>query len=329
MRTSFLTPILTVLLSLFHVVSAQQINTYVDTDSVEAGATFHYIIVVEGDYNSLEYPAEDDFGENTEMISRERFQLNESKDSLVYELQFFGVNDFIINQKEITLRRDPADTTLLTTRVPLAFKSSLAEGDEEFRPLKPIFAFARTYWPYLLALLALALAGWYFYRRYTSAEPKPKPVPQAKPKPFVDPLAQLKKNLAALPKTENLNTRKDFENFYVAMGDAIRLYLKRVYEIPALEMTTREINMALQKELASSKIISITRRVLNEADIVKFANFQPGKKQAEKALQTADEFTETVTVIDSERIKYLKYQYNEEHGLLKDHEIRKTTREVQ
>lgn len=328
MRTSFLTPILIVLLSIFGVVNAQQINTYVDTDSVEAGTTFHYIIVVEGEYDSLEYPAENEFGEHTELISRERFQINESRDSLVYELQFFGVEDFTIDQKEITIQREAADTTLYTTRVPMVFKSSLAEGDEEFRPLKPIFTFARTYWPYILGLLLLALAGWYFYRWYSTAEPEPKPVPPSKPKPFVDPLLQLKKNLAELRNIEELNEKKDFEDFYVKLGDAIRLYLKRVYEIPALEMTTREINMALQKELASSKIISITRKVLNEADIVKFANFQPGKKQAEKVLKTADEFTETVTVIDSERVEYLKYQYNEKHGLLTDHEIRKT-REVQ
>ncbi|MEX0906189.1 MAG: hypothetical protein WD604_14235 [Balneolaceae bacterium] len=328
MRTSFLTTGLIALASFFNILSAQQINTYVNTDSLEAGAVFNYIIVVEGQYDTLEYPGENDFGEHIEVISRQRFQAGANRDSLVYELQFFGVEDVVIDRKAILLHQGDADTTLFTNRVPLAFKSSLEEGDEEFRPLKPIFDFAVNYWPYILGILLLALAAWYLYRRYSNAEPKPKPVAAARPQPFVNPLFQLKKKLSELQITEKLKEEEDFETFYVELGNAIRLYLKRVYQIPALEMTTREIIQALQKEMASSKIISITRKMLNEADIVKFANFRPGQEQAENALKTADEFAKTVSVIDSERIEYLRYQYDEEHGLLEDTPSEKSGEEV-
>lgn len=319
MRTSTLALILTVMLALSQIVNGQQINTYVDRDSVEAGGIFNYIIVVEGDYDSLQYPGEDAFGEDIEVVSRQRFQLSSSRDSLVYELQFFGVEDHMIDRQQISLHRGTADTTLFTNRVPLAFKSSLAEGDAEFRPLKPIFDFARSYWLHLIILLLLAFLSWYLYKNYkqrqTVSEP---PSPPVQPEPFVNPLRQLRKKIKELPEITSLQKREDFETFYVELGDAIRLYLKRVYEFPALEMTTREINQALQKEMASSKIITITRKVLNEADIVKFANFQPGQEQAQKALRTAEEFVHTADETDHERIGYLKYQYDQKHGLLQN-----------
>jgi hypothetical protein len=99
-----------------------------------------------------------------------------------------------------------------------------------------------------------------------------------------------------LPATSSLKEKADYEDYYIRLGDAIRLYIKRVYEFPALEMTTREITQNLQKELASSAIIKITRSVLNEADMVKFANFKPDPAQADGVLAKAGEFVEIASV---------------------------------
>lgn len=312
-------PYLLLMLTLFllHPVQgiAQQVHTYVDVDSVQVGDIFQYIVVIEGDFDSVSYPDEYEFEQQLEVISHERHQVSSRKDSLVFELQFFGTEDITIGRREIPARISGADTTLATTRVPLFFKSSLAEGDEEFRPFKPIFDFARNYWLAVILILVLAIAGYLFYRWYNSREPAPEPAPAEPPKPFTDPLEHLKKQLSELPASGLLKKEGDFDAYYVALGDAIRLYLKRVYFIPALEMTTREITAALQKKMAPDDIISITKRVLSEADMVKFANFRPEVEQAESVFQTAQKFVEVVSITDSERIDHLKLKYEREHGL--------------
>lgn len=293
-----------------------------DVDSLEVGDVFNYSVVVNGNYDSLTYPAADTFDGDLEVLSRERFQVTNQRDSLVYRMQFFGVEDLVIPQKEITLHFSEApDTSLFTNQVPIFFKTTLSAEDQEFRPFKPIFDFARDLWPFLLAAVLACIIGYLIYRWYRSRDSEPEPQPVELPAPFVNPVTELEHTISNLPGVETLQTREDYETFYIRLGDAIRYYLKRVYEIPALEMTTREIRLGLQKEMASSKIISITRQVLNEADIVKFANFQPGKEQAQQVLQTALHFIETAKIQDSQQIKYLKYQYDLKHGLIKKHEM--------
>jgi hypothetical protein len=100
-----------------------------------------------------------------------------------------------IGRKEIHLQTEDADTTLYTTPVPLFFKTTLAEGDDEFRPLKPIFDFARNWWFLLITLLLLAIAAYLFYRWYINREPEPEPEPVRLPDPFRNPLDDLKREI--------------------------------------------------------------------------------------------------------------------------------------
>jgi hypothetical protein len=290
---------------------SQQVATFVDTDSLRVGDIFELTYVVQGTYNSISYPDADDFDESLDLLSRQRFQTSAGRDSLVYRFQFFATDNITIPGKEITLHRSDSDTTLTTSRVPLYFKTVLASEDEEFRPLKPIFDFARAVWPFIVGLILLGILSYLLYRWFVSREPAPQPVQIKKPEPFLDPLKALKDELNSLPAVHQLNAKSDYENYYIVLGDAIRRYIKRVYEFPALEMTTREITTSLQQELAPSEIIKITRSVLNEADMVKFANFRPDTALAEGVRKKADEFVETAEVTDREKIDHLKFRYEQ------------------
>lgn len=306
-----------------HPVAAQQVHIYVDADSVEVGEVFSYTIVFDSPFTNVVYPGEQSFEEpeNLEFVSRDRYQVTETRDSLVYRLQYFGTENFTIPRKEIRVTDADRDTTVYTTPVPLFFKTTLAEGDEEFRPLKPIFDFARAWWPWLLALLLLAVGGYYISRWYKTRKPRPEPEPVPEPIPFYSPIVELRETIQNLPLPATLTNREDFEDYYIELGDAIRRYLKRVYDFPALEMTTREIDLELKKELASEDIISITRKVLNEADMVKFANFQPTEEMATSVLQKGKQFLETARVVNREQIHYMKYRYEVENGIIKENKI--------
>jgi len=312
-------------LLLFHpnLLNGQQVHTYVDADSLRVGDIFQYTIVFDGTYLDVAYPTRDDFEPELEFISRERYQLSERRDSLVYRLQFFANENITISRKEIHLQTADGDTVLQTSMVPLFFKTTLAEGDEEFRPFKPLFDFARNWWLLILTLILLAIAAYYLYRWYQNREVEEKPVPEPapKPEPFINPLDELKEAVESLSGVYSLETEEDFENFYIRLGDAIRYYLKRVYKISALEMTTREIIDALHQELAPSEIITITRKVLNEADMVKFANFHPDTEMAKSVLNKSKSFVETAEVVNRDQIRYMKFKYNEKHGIKRENQI--------
>lgn len=300
-------------------VIAQQLHTYVETDSVSVGDRFTYTIVFDGNYNSIIYPEESLFESELEWINRERFQLTQRRDSLVYYFQFFGTEDLMIEKKPVHISTSEGDTTLYTVEVPLFFRSVI-EGDEsEFRSFKPIFDFARNWLLIILLLIFIAIFFYNLYRWYQNREITIEETeqPLIQPDPFVNPLELLNRELSNLSDTSKLSKFEDFEIFYVRLGDAIRTYLKSVYNISALEMTTREIIDSLHQEIASSDIITITRKVLNDADMVKFANFQPTEEQAESVLKRAQSFAETAAIVDNEKIRYMKYKYEEKHGLRK------------
>ncbi len=240
----------------------------------------------------------------------------------MYSLQFFGVEDITINPKEFQLQVDEQDTTLYSNQVQLFFKTTLAESDDEFRPFKPIFDFARSYWPYVVALLLLLLAAYSIYRyikqRPTQQAYKPEPF---RPEPFNNPLDELEKNLEQLKAGADPQNREEFEQFYIQLGDSIRLYLKRVYQFPALEMTSGEIIRQLQQERASHELIQKVKKVLYDADMVKFAKFNPASDQVLEAYRTATDFLETARTIDAEKVEYMKHQHEmEQQQKRADHE---------
>lgn len=321
MKPARFTAFLILILSFTALAEAQQVHTYVGTDSLQVGDTFTYTIVYDGNYSSIQFPEEEDFEEDLSVNSIQRYQSPAGRDSIVYNLQFFAIEDLTIESKEITVQTEESDTTFTTAPVPLFFKTSLAANDDEFRPMKPIFDFARTWWPWILGLIVLLIAGYYFYRWYSNREVPEEPEteePAPPPAPFSSPLDELKDTISSLTDVEDLVSEEQFEQFYIDLGDAIRLYIKRVYEFQALEMTTSEITLTLQEEHAPPKLISITRKVLNEADIVKFANFNPGTKGAKSARETAQTFIETAEVVNFEQIKYMKYKYEVKHGIRED-----------
>lgn len=297
---------------------AQQIHTIVDIDSVRVGDTINLSVVIEGNYTLQEYPDADSFSDDLELMNLQRFQAAANRDSIVYSLQSFGVEDFVIEPLEFSISTSDTDTTLRTNRVPIYFKSTLASEDEELRPLKPIFEFARSFWPYLLGGLILILLGLAIARYLKERAKRDTFIPESfKEQSFVNPLEQLEKDVMHLQSGASPTNREEFEKFYVQLADSIRLYLKRVYDFPALEMTTGEIIKELQRERASSDLIRDVKLVLRDADMVKFAKFNPASDQVSEAIQTGVDFLETARSVDSDRVEYLQFLHTEEQESLR------------
>ena len=298
-------------------VYAQNVTEYARIDSLNVGDRFSYALTLSKDqpYDEIIFPDSASFGSPFEIRSLQRYQVTDFKDSLVYDIQFFGTEETRIPSLPVRLVSSNDTTVLYTNPGPVPFKTVLQSDQESLRPLKPIFDFAAAWWPYIIALLLLGAASWYLYKLYKEKGLEPQPVKKRQvysPTPFQDPLHRLSNILTQL-KGYSFSSEKDYEVFYVNLGDAIREYFEDLYRIPALESTSREILYELSRRSVDSELIEKTKAVLQEADMVKFARFTPTEEQAEKALEKADAFLERAREVDKPRVDHLRRKHQQEN----------------
>ncbi|SMO42485.1 hypothetical protein [Fodinibius sediminis] len=291
---------------------AQTVDEYAAVDSLKVGDTFDFSIVLnrEREYDQIIFPDSSQLpGDYVEIRSRSQYKVTAFKDSVYYQLQFFATADTLLPELPVLLVQGQDTTVLHTTPVPLPFHSVLAQGEDAFRPLKPIFEFALAWWPYILAIILLCLAAYLLYSNWTKEEDQPAEAPREfSATPFENPLKVLQQQIARLEKSRPA-THEEFKIFYIDLGDAIRRYFEDLHHIPALESTSREIIQSLQARSIDRDLIDKTRSVLQEADMVKFAHFTPSPDQAEEALRKAQIFLRRAKEIDSPRVEHLRRQH--------------------
>ncbi len=306
-----------ILICLFGIVrpaTGQQVRTYISDDSLQAGDLVMYsITLIRGEeYDQIIFPDTSYFNQNFELRERRRYRVADFKDSLAYLLQFWGVNDVAIPSLPVKLVSGNDTTTVYTRPISIVFQSVLQSENPDLRPLKPIFEFARAWWLYILIILLLIIAAaiaWYYYKK-RQEQPVPAPPPEFKQQPFLNPLRELENNLRQLKNVPE-SKEPNLHQFYIDLGDAIRLYFEQMYHIPALESTSGEVLAELNRRGVDDNIIDDTRAVLNEADLVKFAKFEPTQEQAKKAFQKAEGFHSTVKAQHQNRIKMMRRQHFE------------------
>jgi hypothetical protein len=291
---------------------SQTLKQDVSADSLKAGDILNFSITLKKDrtYDRIIFPDSAGFTENFELRNRRRYRVSDFVDSLSYKLQFWATENDTFPALPVQLIAGGDTTTMYTEAVIIPFQSTLQSEDEDLRPLKPIFAFAAAWWPYLLGLLILLIAagiGYYVYKKYKE-QPEPEPAPEFKPQPFLNPLKELENNLR---QTQNISpeTEQQFNHFYIKLGDAIRRYFEQMYRIPALESTSREIIRELDRRAIDERMVEQTRIVLREADMVKFAKFTPSRGQAQKAYDKAQDFLSIAKTLHQSRIQQMRRQH--------------------
>jgi BatD DUF11 like domain len=94
--------------------------------------------------------------------------------------------------------------------------------------------------------------------------------------------------LKALDAAEVL--KADSKVFYSVISEAIRRYLRASYGIPATEATTAEIMEAVRSSTLPDSAIDELRKALEEADLVKFAKYEPTEEEKTGYLEKARAF---------------------------------------
>lgn len=213
-----------------------------------------------------------------------------SFDSALYAIPPFEVlvdgEPFYSEELALAVYMMPVDTTNL----------------EQFFPPKDIWAVELTWDDYkgsvgysLLFILLAAILAWVTIR-YINNKPIIRIV-KLKPK--------LPAHVVALNEMERIKsdagwrTAGSSKEYYTAITDALREYMNERFAFNATEMTTAEIIDELLK-IKDKESLRDLRDILETADLVKFAKFNPPMNENDRNLLNAIEFVDSTKLADSE-----------------------------
>lgn len=284
---------------------AQRAWLKANVDSVLVGEHFELTLFAEHNANqkAIFPPASKPIGE-LELIHIQKAEKSQNGDKvtskIVYEVAAFGIDSIAVSLPVGLLVGK--DTTLVES-APLRLKMRRtapldAKGIEDITDIEE-FADGWKKWLWIGALvLALGILFFYLWRRFRKQAEQEAPEVMT-PERRLTPLEAALERLEALKSTD-LEDKAHIKPYFTEISDTIRTYLERVLHISSLEMTTSELISAMQgshkrsRMLVSQENREALKQVLDLADLVKFADFEPQTSDSQTALQQAKEVLEKI-----------------------------------
>jgi hypothetical protein len=158
------------------------------------------------------------------------------------------------------------------------------EGD--IRDIKGLMTTPGLPLPWLLALvvvLALVAIAFYVWKRR-----KPSTVATV---PILAPGEEARQSLQRL-RSQSLVSAEEIKQFHFALSEICRRYLERRFNIPATDRTLEELKPLLPQLPLNEENRESIRRLLDEADLVKFTDWNPGPEKSVALCESALRFVE-------------------------------------
>ena len=188
-------------------------------------------------------------------------------------------------------------TTLATEAVPVAVESVGRDEGGDIRDIKGPLAIpfaVVTLLPWIAALLALAAAAAWLYRRYRRRTRPEAFVPVVPPRPAHE---VAREALAAL-EAAGLLERGEIKTYHIRLSDIVRVYVEGRFRVDAMEMTTGEVLDGLLRTDADRGAVADVRRVLDRCDLVKFAKLRPAIPECRELLPLARRVVEVTAPVE-------------------------------
>ena len=173
---------------------------------------------------------------------------------------------------------------------------------EEFYDIKdvwkPPFVLA-DYYPWiigiLLALLLIAAAV-YIIKRMRNRQSL---IPFKKEEPKLPPYEQAIKELDAI-KAQNLWQQGRSKEYYTLITETLRRYIVERFGINAMEMTSAEILDLIRKQADADSVYDNLKQIMQLADFVKFAKFNPLPDENDLSMMNAYLFVNQTKLVEPE-----------------------------
>ena len=163
----------------------------------------------------------------------------------------------------------------------------------EIEPIKPILTEAKNISDFLIyiyilgALLLVGIASWLFVRWQKNKEIVPEPVIEKEV--YIPAHTKALSALSTL-REEQLWQKGEVKAYQSKLTFIIREYLENRYDVPALESTTEEIVQNISKANLNMSDVDSLKRILQVADLVKFAKAKPDESIHESFMNEAEGF---------------------------------------
>ncbi len=292
--------------SLFIAVSARpqsgspvSVASRVDKATITIGDTVRYTVRLSRDEKvQVRWPS---LGANLGVFEIRDYDKGEPRkensrmvEEIAYTISTFDTGRFVIPPLAIEYLAPP-DTawhTLHSESLEIYVKSILPSEAGDIRGLKAPWELPRDWRRIILyvaigiAVVLFAVAGYLWWRKRQGKSLLPQRLEPSRPahELALEELRQLR--------ASDLLARGEIKLFYSLLSEIMRRYFEGRYRLPALEMTTAELEGELPQVESNAQACDQMRAVLEICDLAKFAKFVPAMEEAERMLDQAEAFVQ-------------------------------------
>jgi len=291
------------IICIFLVVNVQaqtiSVGAYTDTTDYLVGDFINYEIEVVARKNVEGVaPGFPDTLTQLELITREKPVSTEDEKSrtTIFSYILAGYDSVRAVIPPVTVKyRNAGDTSykkIITDSVVVNIHTIPVSTAEDIKDVKsPITIPFDWKWLLLWAAIALLLliAGAYLYKKYQQKQLE---------QPVEKKIITVPPHVKALTELDNLEKeqlwQKGFiKDYHSRITEIIRNYFEERFDLPAMELTTTETIQHLKDLNEKDLILKITYNFLSNADLVKFAKFQPLETVNEEMMKQAREIIDS------------------------------------
>ncbi|MFD2586648.1 hypothetical protein ACFSQJ_06880 [Croceitalea marina] len=274
--------------SLSNYAQDSRVSAEIDTTTIKIGEQMQYKITVETDSLNLVYFPEDQTFSPVEMVEALKIDTTKNKDRVtlqrIYALTQFDSGAYTIPPQRIAINEEPFFTDSFRIRVGDVAVDTTKQKLYDIKPLIEVEKNNAKLWIIaffiLLGVFILgALVYWFFLRK--------KPLTEEEKVALLPPFDRALLQLKELENSRYL-IQDEYKKYYSELTDIVRSYLEEDAHVSALESTTDQLieKLELLKDAGELAIEDETltqfKKVLQTADLVKFAKSKPPTSVAEQ-----------------------------------------------
>lgn len=265
-----------------------------DASAYMVGDYIHYTIQIKADKNLvITGPAVSDTLAGLELISQQNPQKEEkdNKQLITYAYTYSKYDSSDVTVPPVSVyyevKGDSTESSVNTNQVYFTVRPVKVDTKEDIKDVKeplriPLDWKWIAFW-IIIASLILA-TGYYFFRRYQKR--KAAYIPEKVVIKVPSHITAL--NALKVLREKQLWQKGMVKEYHSEITEIIRKYFEERFELPALEMTSGESIEELRLRRGTKMIIEDTRDFLGNADLVKFAKYQPLASVNEEMMRQAE-----------------------------------------
>ncbi len=267
------------LLLLSTTVFAQKVTSSVDTTRNRIGSEFLLTLkTTVGKNDKVKFPETKNFGalEIIESYKIDTVKKNESIELIKkYGLTQFDSGKYSIPKIRVIINGKPIFTDSIALEVTNVKVDTLKQKMYDIKTVQSVET-SSNWWIYLFLFVILV---WIVFGLFWFLKSRKKPQKEEEII-YTSPIEKATSLLQSLEKKE-LWQKGEVKSYYSELTDIVRNYIEEEIQIPAMESTTSELIVSLKKVASQKKLklshetLSNLEKVLQQADLVKFAKVKP------------------------------------------------------